>query len=124
LFIIACGKSQNTLEVLPVQSKLILTFKGNDKSDVESIKVKMIEPNSDIHKKLNNWLAHNKKGWENTSIGSWSLPDISLIGKYFKLLVYKDSVVLGFADHTGTMKEFTKKVDESEFGFLKEWQQE
>jgi len=46
------------------------------------------------------------------------ISDISLIGTNFRLLIFKDFVVIGFYGQIGKQKQCTKEADESGFNFL------
>lgn len=74
---------------------------------------------SEIILDLKVWLKNNPDNWEN-SIASLSQPDISLISNDFRLLIFKDVVVIGFTDETGKQKQYTKDANKSELKFLTE----
>ena len=62
-------------------------------------------------------MKNNLNGWEN-SIASYISPKIALTNDDFRLLIFKDFVVIGYSDKNNKPKQMTKKVDIKEFGFL------
>jgi hypothetical protein len=68
-------------------------------------------------KELRNWIDNNKTDWKN-SIASFAQSSISVIGDDFRMLIFKDFVVIGFTDNKGKQKQFTKQTDYNDFKFL------
>ncbi len=117
IFTISCGQNLDFEEILKNEKRFELKINPNGNLVLDSSSVTKINADSKIIDKLKNWFKNNPAGWE-SSIASWATPDISLIGSDFRLLIFKDFVVVGFADKSGKQKQYTKEVDKSEFNFL------
>jgi hypothetical protein len=115
--IVSCKQDIKPDEILKRGNDFKLTIHLGDKYTSDSTIIKTINKDSLQINKLKDWLTNNLHGWE-SSIASWATPDISLIGSDFRLLIYKDGAVIGFTDRKGKSKQYTKKVDKSEFNFL------
>lgn len=68
-------------------------------------------------KELRSWIDNNKTDWK-SSIASFAQPTISVIGDDFRMLIFKDFVVVGYTDNKGKQKQFTKQTDYDDFEFL------
>ncbi len=68
-------------------------------------------------KELRNWIDNNKRDWK-SSIASFAQPAISVIGDDFRMLIFKDFIVVGYTDNKGNQKQFTKQTDYDDFEFL------
>lgn len=78
-----------------------------------------LEINSPKVKELRSWIDNNKADWK-SSIASFAQPTISVIGDDFRMLVFKDFVVIGFTDNKGKQRQFTKQTEFNNFEFLLE----
>ncbi len=76
-----------------------------------------LDMNSPKVKELRNWSDNNKTDWK-SSIASYAQPSISVIGDDFRMLIFKDFVVIGFADNKGKQEQFTKQTEYYDFEFL------
>jgi len=117
IFTISCGQNIDFEEILKNEKQFELNINPNGNLYLDSSSVTKINADSKIIDKLKNWFKNNPAGWK-SSIASWATPDISLIGSDFSLLIFKDFVVVGFADKSGKQKQYTKEADKSEFNFL------
>jgi hypothetical protein len=115
--IVSCRQYIKPDEIFKMENDFKLTIHFGDKYTSDTTIIITINKNSGKINKLNDWLINNPDGWQ-SSIASWATPDISLIGSDFRLLIYKDGAVIGFTDSKGKAKQYTKKVDKSEFNFL------
>ncbi len=115
--IVSCRQDIKPDEIFKRANDFKLTIHLGDKYTSDSTIIKIVNKNSLKINKLKDWLTNNLHGWE-SSIVSWATPEISLIGTDFRLLIYKDGAVIGFTDRKGKAKQYTKKVDKSEFNFL------
>ncbi len=68
-------------------------------------------------KELRSWIDNNKTDWK-SSIASFAQPKISVIGDDFRMLIFRDFVVIGYVDNKGKQKQFTKQTDYWDFKFL------
>ncbi|WP_321279153.1 hypothetical protein [Marinifilum fragile] len=117
LILISCGQAIKPDEILNKENDFKLTIHTENKYSSDSSIVKIINKDSEKITKLKNWISKNSDGWE-SSIASWATPDISLIGTDFRLLIFKDEVVVGFTDKNGKARQYTKRVNKAEFDFL------
>lgn len=76
-----------------------------------------LEMDSPKVKQLRNWIDNNKTNWK-SSIASFAQSSISVIGDDFRMLIFKDFVVIGFTDNKGKQKQYTKETDYNDFKFL------
>lgn len=111
----SCAENINSNELLKNESKLNLTIYQSDSLSINSsLDLKI---SSFRIKKLCDWLDTNKTDWKN-SIASFAQPSISLIGEDFRMLIFKDFVVVGFTDSNGKQRQFTRQINFTEFNFL------
>jgi len=116
-FTISCGQTLEFDEILKIEKEFELKVNPNGNIVLDSALTKRIDADSEIIFNLKTWLRNNPDNWE-SSIASWATPDISLISNDFRLLIFKDFVVVGFTDKTGKQKQYTKDADKSEFNFM------
>jgi hypothetical protein len=118
--IVSCKNDFNPKDVLQKENEFELKVElGNKKNYLDSIIIKTIYKDSPKIIKLSDWFTNSPDGWESRSfITSWAAPEISLISKNIRFLVYKDGVVMIFEDKNGKEKEYVKKANLSEFNFL------
>jgi hypothetical protein len=95
----------------------MLTVHQNDQYTLDSANSITITKDSKKIKELTTLLNNNSDDWE-SSIASWAAPDYFINGDNFRLLVYHDFIVIGFTDKKGKPRQYTKKIDKSEFNFL------
>ena len=114
---VSCSHNLDLSEVFKQETCLKLSIYSNNKNIQNIISQDSICKNSKKWEKALNWLSENSNGWK-SSIASYSTPDISLIGNNFRLLIYKNGVVIGFMNKSGKVEQMTKDVSESEFKFL------
>ena len=117
LILISCGQTIYPDEILKREIDFKLTIHNENNYSSDSSTVKIINKDSEKIAELKDWFSNNSDGWE-SSIASWATPDISLIGTDFRLLIFKDGVVIGFTDKNGNAKQFTRRVNKTEFAFL------
>lgn len=117
LMMVSCSHNLDLSEVFKQETYLKLSIYSNNKIIPEIISQDSICNNSEKWGKLLNWLSENSMGWR-SSIASYSNPDLSLIGKNFRLLIYKNGVVIGFTNQLGEEEQMVKDINESEFNFL------
>jgi len=117
IFTISCGQNLDFIEILKNEKQFELKVNPNGNLSLDSSLTTKISADSEIISNLKTWLKNNPSYWE-SSIASWATPDISLIGSDFRLLIFKDFVVVGFTDKSGKQKQYTKGTNESEFNFL------
>jgi hypothetical protein len=100
ILLVSCNQNINPDEILSKEINFKLTISLGDKYTSDSTITKTINKDSEIINKLKLWIEKNPYGWKR-SISSSATSDISLIGSDFRLLVYKDGVVIGFTDKKG-----------------------
>ena len=113
----SCSFDMNPDEILKRENDFRLTIHLGDKHSSDSTVTQTINKDSEKITRLKDWITNNPDGWK-SSIASWATPDISLTGTDFRLLIYKDGLVIGFTNKTGKARQYTKQVDKSEFNFL------
>jgi hypothetical protein len=112
---ISCAPNVDSNELFEKETFLKLNIYQSDTVFIDnSINLKM---SSSKVKELRNWIDKNKTGWEN-SIASFAQPLISVIGKDFRMLIFKDFIVIGFTDNKGKPRQYKKQTDFKEFDFL------
>jgi hypothetical protein len=99
-------KNETVLELRIYQTDSVFTDNSVD-LEITSSKVK----------ELRSWIDKNKTDWK-SSIASFAQPTISVIGDDFRMLIFKDFVVVGYTDNKGKQKQFTKQTDYDDFKFL------
>ncbi len=119
IFTISCGQNLDFEEILKSEKQFELKINPNGNLSLDSSLTTKINADSEIIDKLKNWFKNNPDNWE-SSIASWATPDILLTSNDFRLLIFKDFVVVGFADKSGKQRQYTKDANESEFNFLTE----
>ncbi len=112
---ISCAQIVDSNELFKNESVLKLNIYQTD--SVCSDNSVALEIASPIVKELRSWIDNNKTDWK-SSIASFAQPTISVIGDDFRMLIFKDFVVVGFNDNKGKQKQFTKKTDYNDFEFL------
>lgn len=117
IFTISCGQNLDFSEILKNEKQFDLKINPNGNLNLDSSSITKINADSKIIDKLKTWFKNNPDGWE-SSIASWATPDIFLTSNDFRLLIFKDFVVVGFVDKSGKQRQYTKSVDKSEFNFL------
>lgn len=117
IFTISCGQNLDFEEILKNEKQFELKFNPSGDINLDSSLTTKLNADSKIIDSLKIWFKNNQDGWE-SSIASWATPDISLTSDDFRLLIFKDGVVVGFADKSGKQKQYTKEADKSEFNFL------
>lgn len=112
---ISCAQHINSNDLFKNESKLKLTIYQSDTIFTDnSIELEIGSPKV---KELRHWLDKNETDWK-SSIASFAQPSISVIGDDFRMLIFKDFVVVGFTDNKGKQKQFTKQTDYNDFEFL------
>ena len=117
VFTISCGQNLDFEETLKNETQFELKVNPNGNLSLDSSLITKINADSKIIDNLKTWLKNNPDNWE-SSIASWATPDILLTSDDFRLLIFKDFVVVGFADKSCKQTQYTKSVDKSEFNFL------
>jgi hypothetical protein len=117
IFTISCGQNLNFEEILKNEKQFELKINPNGNLSLDSSLTTKIDADSKIIANLKTWFKNNPDNWE-SSIASWATPDIFLTSNEFRLLIFKDFVVVGFADKSGKQRQYTKDADKSEFNFL------
>ncbi len=115
----SCAQSIDLNDLKISNSDLKITFWTKSSSGLDSTSTRLISKDSNELKKLNDWLIDNLEGWKN-SIASYASPSISLTSADFRLLIFKDFVVIGYSDKNDKPRQLTKKTDIKEFEFLNE----
>lgn len=119
IFIISCGQNIDFEEVLKNEKQFELKINLNGSLSLDSSLTTKIGADSKKIADLKDWLKNNPDNWE-SSVASWATPDFSLTGNDFRLLIFKDFVVVGYADESGNQKQYTKDINISDFNFLTE----
>ena len=119
IFTISCGQNLDFEEILKNKKQFELKVNPNGNLNLDSSLIKKINTDSKIITNLKTWLKNNPDNWEN-SIASWATCEILLTSDDFRLLIFKDFVVVGFEDKSGKQRQFTKEANKSEFNFLTE----
>ena len=117
IFTISCGQNIDFEEVLKNEKQFELKINPNGNLNLDSSSVTNINADSKKIDQLKTWFKNNPDGWE-SSIASWATPDIFLTSNDFRLLIFKDGVVVGFVDKLGKQRQYTKSADKLEFNFL------
>lgn len=112
---ISCAQIVDSNELFKNETVLKLNIYQTDSVFTDNLVD--LEINSPKVIELRNWIDNNKTDW-NSSIASFVQPSISVIGDDFKMLIFKDFVVVGYADNKGKQKQFTKQTDYHDFEFL------
>jgi hypothetical protein len=117
IFTISCGQNLDFEEILKNENQFELKVYPNGNLSLDSSLTTKINADSKIIANLKTWFKNNPDNWK-SSIASWATPDILLTSDDFRFIIFKDFVVVGFADKSGKQKQYTKDTDESEFNFL------
>lgn len=117
IFTISCGQNLDFEEILKNEKQFELKINPNENLSLDISLATKINADSKIITNLKTWFKNNPDNWE-ISIASWATPDILLTSNDFRLLIFKDFVVVGFADKSGKQRQYTKGADKSEFNFL------
>ncbi|MBP1672765.1 MAG: hypothetical protein H6Q25_580 [Bacteroidetes bacterium] len=113
----SCMQSVDIKGLNFLNSDLTINYLMKSSSELDSISTRIISKDSKEFKKFYDWLAKNSKGWEN-SYTSFAKPPISLTNNDFRLLVFKNFVVIGYTDKNQNSVQLTKKTTINEFEFL------
>jgi hypothetical protein len=113
IFTISCGQNLDFEEILKNKKQFELKFNPAGDINLDSSLTTRISAD------LKAWFKNNPDNWE-SSIASWATPDIFLTTTDFRLLIFKDFVVVGFVDKSGKQRQYTKAANKSEFNFLTE----
>ncbi|MBN1183708.1 MAG: hypothetical protein JXB49_15560 [Bacteroidales bacterium] len=112
---ISCAQIVDSNELFKNETVLKLKLHQTDSIYIDNlVDLEMIHPKV---KELRNWIDNNETDWK-SSIASFSQSSISVIGDDFRMLIFKDFVVIGFIDNKGKQKQFTKQTDYNDFKFL------
>lgn len=117
IFTISCGQNLNFEDILKNEKQFELKGNPSGNINLDSSLTTKINADSKIIDSLKTWFKNNPDNWE-SSVASWSTPDIFLSSNDFRLLIFKDGVVVVFVDKSGKQRQYTKAVDKSEFNFL------
>lgn len=111
----SCAQIVDSNELFKNETILKLNIHQTDSVFMDnSVDLKMDSPKV---KELCNWIDNNKTDWK-SSIASFAQSSISVIGGDFRMLIFKDFVVVGITDNKGKQRQFTKQTDYKDFGFL------
>lgn len=99
-------KNESVLKLNIYQADTLIVYNSID-----------LEINSHKVKELQDWIDNNKTDWKN-SPASFARPSISIIGKNFRMLIFRDFVVIGFTDSNNKERQITRQSDFREFEFL------
>jgi hypothetical protein len=113
----SCGHNINPEEIFMNENEFILKIYKDNNNLTDTIILDTINKSSAKISRLNTWFLDNSDGWE-SSVASYSLPDISLTSDDSRLLIYKNGIIIGYTDINGNPKQFSKKIKASEFDFL------
>ena len=117
LVILSCSQSIDTNKIINSESDFQLNFLIKGVSGLDStIRISINKDSKEI-KGLKNWIDSNTDGWS-SSIASYAMPEISLTSEHFRLLIFKDFVVIGYIDSSGKSRQFTKKSNMTDFKFI------
>ena len=108
IFTISCGQNLDFEEILKNEKQFELKINLNGNLNLDSSSVTKINADSKIIDKLKIWFKNNPDGWE-SSIASWAIPYIFLTSNDFRLLIFNDFVVVGFADKSRETETVYKK---------------
>ncbi len=112
---ISCAQIVDSNELFNNETVLKLNIYQTDSVFIDnSVDLEMDSPKV---KELRNWIDNNKTEWK-SSIASFAQPLISVIGDDFRMLIFKDFVVVGFTDNKGKQRQFTKQTDYIDLEFL------
>ena len=113
--VVSCAQTVDSDELFKNETVLKLNIHQSDTLLIDnSID---LEINSPKIKELQKWIDKNKSDWKN-SFASFAQPSISVIGKDFRMLIFKDFVVIGYADRNNKQRQITKQSDYRDFEFL------
>ncbi len=114
---ISCAQIFDSNELFKNETVLKLNIHQTDSVFIDnSVDLRMDSPKA---KELRNWIDNNKTDWK-SSIASFAQASISVIGDDFRMLIFKDFVVIGFTDKKDKQRQFTKQSDFNDFEFLLE----
>jgi hypothetical protein len=119
IFTISCGQNLDFEEILKSEKQFELKVNPNGNLSLDNSMTTKINADSEIIVNLKSWFKNNPDNWE-SSIASWATPDILLMSNDFRLLIFKDFIVVSFTDKSGKQNQYTKDTDKSEFNFLTE----
>lgn len=115
LLTISCGQIVDSNELFKNETFLKLNIYPTDSVLISNLSD--LEIDSPKVKELGEWIDKNRTDWKK-SIASFAQPSISIIGDSFRMLIFNDSVVVGFTDDKGNQKQYTKQTDFYDFEFL------
>ena len=104
-WLVVTGCSKNIYFELPADEELTVT--NNDTSRSECV----IAPDSEIHRKLSNWLLQNTDGWKSTPASY--MPGLIVKGADFSLNYLDELVILNYEGG-----QYSHKVQSNEYQFL------
>ena len=114
---ISCAQIFDSNELFKNETVLKLNIHQTDSVFIDnSVDLRMDSPKA---KELRNWIDNNKTDWK-SSIASFAQASISVIEDDFRMLIFKDFVVIGFTDKKDKQRQFTKQSDFNDFEFLLE----
>ena len=119
ILIVSCGHNLKLEDILNNEKEFELKIPQGDPYTSNKSIIKTIKQDSEKILKLKNWFKNNPYHWH-SSIASYILPEYTLIGNDFRLLVYKNFIVIGFKDKEGHAQQYTKQINKLEFDFLLE----
>ncbi|MBN1183705.1 MAG: hypothetical protein JXB49_15545 [Bacteroidales bacterium] len=112
---ISCAQIVDSNELFKNETVLKLNIYQTDSVFTDnSVDLEIASPKV---KELRSWIDNNKTDWK-SSIASFAQPTISVIGDDFRMLIFKDFVVVGYTDNKGKQKQFIKQTDYDDFKFL------
>lgn len=113
--VVSCAQTVDSNELFKNETVMKLNIHQSDTVLIDnSIDLEISSPKI---KELQNWIDNNKTDWKN-SIASFAQPSISVIGKDFRMLIFKGFVVIGYTVRNNKPRQITKQTDFREFEFL------
>ncbi|MCA0363940.1 MAG: hypothetical protein LCH67_07835 [Bacteroidetes bacterium] len=122
VFLIAfqsCSQSIDINDLKINNSDLKITYWTKSSFGLNSTSTKLLSKDSKEFKNFNDWLIDNSKGWEK-SIASYATPNIFITSADFRLLIFKNFVIIGYSDKNNKPMQLIKHTNIKEFEFLNE----
>jgi hypothetical protein len=116
ILLLACDHSINPDDLFKNDNNLTIKIPIVDKFKSDSARIIIVAKGSEKYNKLKQWLNTNNIGWK-SSIASWAPPDIIVTNNNFRLLIFKDGIVLINNENS---KQYTIEGNKKEFTFLEE----
>jgi len=114
----SCTQSYQIKDFNIKPTDLIIRFKRDKVGILDTTNFRKLHYNSNEYSKLFSWLQTNNCGW-NKDINSWASPEIFITdGKDFRLLIYKEGLVIGYKGNNGKVVQLRKRSSISNVGFL------